>query len=342
MAMTPVPLFSIQGNPSINISQDEWRSLLGKIEAELHSSQVYQGAMATLQKLLGASGEPIKILFKAVGREAISLAFQQFVQPEKLTETDNVLPSVETATSDSSSIKIAVPTSSTHITEEKEAPKLTVNSPEKLEIKPSSAEIMKWFKPNKKPNPAELAQQIAVEQRIKIICKIGQELKQAREDRGLSLCQLNIYTHVPIHHMEAIENCRLELLPEDTLVRGFIRAMGNAVGLNGTNLAATLPATDTVQSILPSWYNSPKSSAKLGMDIRPVHLYIGYTALVAGAVGGLTLTSQQANTGRTLNPYMINSPSSSVCKSSQKPDVCVKPGLNSSSFGTDIAPPETF
>jgi hypothetical protein len=97
-----------------------------------------------------------------------------------------------------------------------------------------------------------------------------------------------------------------------------------------------------MQSILPSWYNSIKSPGGLVMDIRPIHLYVGYTALVAGAVGGLSLISQQAKTDRDVNPNILTSPSLSVFKSSQMSEVNVKPGLNSGSVGSDIAPPEIF
>lgn len=53
--------------------------------------------------------------------------------------------------------------------------------------------------------------------------------------------------------MEAIENGNWELLPEDVFVRGFIRLMGNALGFNGTALAASLPAPEPTKSVLPSW-----------------------------------------------------------------------------------------
>ncbi len=68
---------SVPGQPNIEISQDELRSLLGEIETELHNSKVYRRAVATVQKLLGSSSEQANLLFKAVGREAIGVAFRQ-------------------------------------------------------------------------------------------------------------------------------------------------------------------------------------------------------------------------------------------------------------------------
>ncbi|GAX34114.1 helix-turn-helix domain-containing protein [Nodularia sp. NIES-3585] len=338
MNMTPVYLFTIAGNPSIKISQDELRSLLGKIEDELHSSKVYLRAVATLQKLLGASGEQVNILLKAVGREAISLAFQQFAQPEKVTEANHFEPNTA---SDLPNIKVARQSTNADINKGDVSPKATVNSQKNLEINSPGAALINWLKPNKKSSPSELAQPTLAEQRREIMCRIGEQLKQSRESQGISLCQLNIYTHIPIYRMEAIENSNFDLLPEDTLLRRFIRVMGNTLGLNGTTLAASLPATDALP-IIPSWYNTPKSSGGLGVDIRPIHLYVGYTALVAGAVGGLSLTTQQTKTGRVMNPDIVNSPSSSVSPLSQKAELNVKPGLKSNGVGSDIAPPETF
>ncbi len=186
MTMTPVYLFTIPGNPSIKISQDELRSLLGEIEAELHSSKVYLRAIATLQTLLGASGEPIKVLLKAVGREAISLAFQQFAQPEKVREANSVSSSVEAKTaSDSPSIKVAASTSTRQISEGDAAPKATVTSEKSTEINSPGAALMNWLKPNKKSYQAELAKQTLAAQRREIMSQIGEQLKQARQSQGL-------------------------------------------------------------------------------------------------------------------------------------------------------------
>ncbi|MDH6087698.1 helix-turn-helix domain-containing protein [Umezakia ovalisporum] len=343
MTMTPVYLFTIPGNPSVKISQDELRSLLGEIEAELHSSKVYLRAVAKLKKLLGPTGEQVKILLKAVGREAISLAFQQFAQPEKLRESIQVSPTVKPETvSDSSTSKPELQTTNTDSRKSNLLAESTIKLKKCSETNSSGSTLNNGLNLYKKSNPTQLTKQAAAEQRQEIMCRIGQQLKQAREFQGLSLQQMNIYTHVPIHYMEAIENSKFDVLPEDTLVRGFIGAMGNALGLNGKNLAASLPPGDVMQSILPSWYNSIKSPGGLVMDIRPIHLYVGYTALVSGAVGGLSLISQQAKTDRDVNPNILTSPSLSVFKSSQMSEVNVKPGLNSGSVGSDIAPPEIF
>ncbi|MGI8501757.1 MAG: helix-turn-helix domain-containing protein [Hassallia sp.] len=390
MTNTPVYLLTIPGNSSIQISQDDLRSLLGQIETKLHRSKVYRNALATLQNLLGSSSEEAKVLFKAISREAIALSFQQFTtQQPKVTENQQKLtatPSTETENGDlsqylntvklntnnpetntneenlhSQSVPLAEPThqkvshnqvmasTTDHsVKKDKAIPGTSAPQTARFSQRGSANAIAKtpthWLKRTKKPSKAEIAKQLAAEQRIETLQKIGQQLRQARFAQGLSLSQLNVYTHVPIHHMEALENGNVESLPEDVYLRGFIRVMGNALGLNGTTLIAALPVPEIAKAILPISSKLKNSSPGLGLDIRPVHLYVGYTALVAGAVGGLSLMSQQANADRAVIPDEVTP--SSASKSSQRMEPTTTPGLRSSSsgvsVGSDIAPPEAL
>ncbi len=370
MTTTPVYLLTIAGNSSIEISQDELRSLLGQIETKLHRSKVYRDALATLQNLLGASSEQAKVLFKAISREAIALSFQQFATQEpKVTDnqqinTADVSPSTEIENGDLSqclsTVKLNTKNPETNEENLRSHNQVADNSVKAKEDKtiPSGAARF-WQKGTRdaiakkpthslkrtlKPSKAEIAKQLAAEQRIETLQKIGQQLQKARFAQGLSLMQLNAYTHVPIHHMEAIENGNVELLPEDVYLRGFIRVMGNALGLNGTTLIAALPVPEIAKAILPISSRVKNSSPGLGLDIRPVHLYVGYTALVAGAVGGLSFMSQQANTDRALIPDEVTP--SAASQSSQRREPTTTPGLRSSSsgvsVGSDIAPPEAL
>ncbi|MCC5635428.1 helix-turn-helix domain-containing protein [Nostoc sp. CHAB 5844] len=345
MTMTPAYLFKIPGNPAIEISQDELRSLLGEIESELHRSKVYRQAVAALQKLLGSS-EEAKTLFKAVGREAIGLAFQQFAHHAKVID-NNQQTNTESENSDiANSItnnNINPQTTSTSLATE-DVTNTSINNAENSEHKPLPT-LMNWLKPNQKIAKAELAKQNLAQQRVEIMRQIGQQLRQAREAKGFCFRDLSLFTHLPIHQMEAVENGDLNSLPEDILVRGFIRVMGNALGLNGTILANSLPATHTEPSVLPSWSQPKHNSKKLGLEIRPMHLYVGYTALVAGTVGGLSLISQPGKIDTTVNPEVTPS-STSISQSTQNSEIITKPGIKSSatgiSVGSDIAPPEAL
>ncbi|WP_366914321.1 helix-turn-helix domain-containing protein [Mastigocoleus sp. MO_188.B34] len=400
--MTSVYTLTLSGNSTIEISQDELRSILGDIETELHRSKVYRCALTNTQKLLGSSAEQAKVLFKAVGREAIGLAFRQFIQQHQKViavkqETSNEISNSEIPSNEMSSHEISdnkissneissnqissnqissiepatnsqnadttsepvasesqTPTDlSNYLTSARPQPTLTAKSKNADKVKKSryanaaknsSNPLMNLLNSNKKASLAQLEQQM-LQHRKKILLEIGQQLKEARELRHLSLEQLNTYTHVPVHKMEAVENGQWELLPEDVFVRGFIRVMGNALGMNGTALAASIPLADPkTQSVLPSWYEDPNSSTDWTLQIRPIHLYVGYTAFVAGAIGGLHFVSQQAEA----NKLLINSNpnTSSISQKQQDKEPITKPGLQSNVsgivVGSDIAPPEAM
>lgn len=369
--MTAVYSLSTPGKSAIEISQDELRSILGEIEAELHRSKVYRRALATVKKMFGESSEQASQLFKAVGREAIGLAFHQFakqqqqieeVQPgaasspnfvnseEKVELEENINHSAPHDVEPNGDLSECLTSAKFHSKAEHETDAVVdnANSPS-VEVKNAvkSNLLLPWLNKNKnkKPSKAELARLAAAEQRAQTLNDIGQQLRQARELKGMSLTQLNIYTHVPVHQMEAIENGKWENLPEEVYVRGFIRVMGNALGLNGTNLVGSLPAPEPAKTIAPVWYKEQKSSgARIGFDIKPMHLYVGYTALVAGAVGGLSLMSQQAEAKRLL-PDTNTSSTSSFTKTPQEKETNTKPGLQSNgkvSVGAGIAAPEAL
>ena len=152
-----------------------------------------------------------------------------------------------------------------------------------------------------------------------------------------------MYTHIPVRQMEAVEKGDMESLPAEVYVRGFIRVMGNALGFNGTALAASLPSSEKQESLVPSLFQSENKTPQLGLDISPMHLYVGYTALVAGAVGGLSLVSQQT-AEKPVNTD--EAPASQVSESFKQQETSAKPGIKSSNagitIGSDIAPPEAL
>jgi cytoskeleton protein RodZ len=126
--------------------------------------------------------------------------------------------------------------------------------------------------------------------REEALLQLGQKIKQTREAKGLTLEQLHRQTYVPLHHIKALELGQLEKLPEDVFIRGFVRQLGNALGMNGVALAAVLPSPESGQQAVPNWRQ--KATLKAGLQLSPVHLYVGYAALMAGAVGGLTWITQ--------------------------------------------------
>lgn len=350
--MTSMYSLSVPGQSAIEISQDELRSLLSQIETELHNSKVYRRAIATVQKLLGPSSDRAELLFKAIGREAIGVAFRQLslhsqavanTVPEVSEEIEIEITS-EPPSSDLSKCLTTVPTSTATDTALQESAKETaISTTANPQDSSKKSNPLKWLKSGK-PSKAEIAKQAKVEQRLEKFREIGQQLKQGREARGLCMKDLQMYTHIPVRQMEAVEKGDMESLPADVYVRGFIRVMGNALGFNGTAIAASLPSPETKESLVPSLFQSDKKTPKFGLDVSPMHLYVGYTALVAGAVGGLSLV-QQTNAQKAVDNNQVT-PASEVSESSKHQEISVKPGIKSTNagitIGSDIAPPEAL
>jgi cytoskeleton protein RodZ len=52
---------------------------------------------------------------------------------------------------------------------------------------------------------------------------VGEQLKKARLDRGLTLLEASHQTRIRAHYLEALENDRRDLLPSSVQGRGFLR-----------------------------------------------------------------------------------------------------------------------
>lgn len=363
MTMTSIYSLSIPGNSTIEFSKDELRSLLRETEVELHRSQAYRRALGNLQNLLGESSEQAKVLFKIVSREAISLVVRQFVlYSQKMQDchaevernndvTDNNSDNNQELNGSLTSVNIdsQVSTENLRVQDSPVEPQSNNDSPQGInsqDVKPKTKfNLFKW---NNQKISAAQAKEIAAQKRLESLNQIGQQLRQARESQGLSLSQLSVYTHIPMYHMESIEKGYLKSLPDDVFVRGFIRVMGNTLGLDGDTLSQSLPNNQRNDLILPPTYQPQQSlpSRQLRLELSPMHLYVGYTALVAGAVGGLSLMSGQSTTENKVFSDTVTPSTQSFADSFRHREANAKPGIQSNnggvSVGIDIAPPEAL
>ncbi|MGF1499128.1 MAG: RodZ domain-containing protein [Elainellaceae cyanobacterium] len=114
------------------------------------------------------------------------------------------------------------------------------------------------------------------------LAQIGDYLRQVREERLVSIEQISAHTMIQARLLRAIEEGDLSQLPEPVYIQGFIRRYAEALGLDGAELAHAFPATHDIHAIQPSW----KSSA--AAQLRPLHLYAAYVALIVAAVSGLS------------------------------------------------------
>lgn len=378
MELKPLACLGVNGNTAIEISQETLRSVLGQIESELLNSEVYSRALASLRTMLGEAASGAEILIKAVSREAIRLTYKGFARPNKTAARTSEASSVGTPSSPFPEVKPAQVNPTSHPTSLQARPTpppppllpisilyqhltkqdwstSTLPKPELLPSpverdnsehrdRPSSPPPELPPPPPKKPKRLTKAQKeaLAIQEREERLRQVGQELRKARQVRSLSLQQLHSQTLVPLHHLDALENGHLDRLPEDVYIRGFIRRLGNALGLDGQAMVASVPVPSSTQT--PSWSMPEVESG--GVNLRPVHLYLGYTALMAGAVGGVAWLSQQSMPGANAVPSKSLSPAPSVKPAKKHSTPTPKPGLKSSiggiMVGSDIAPPEAI
>lgn len=284
MTLTPAAYPSVT---NINFTLTSPRALLEQIESELYSSEIYQRAVNSLQTLLGEAAEGTQILIQAVAREAIALTLKYFKnerEQKALVQTSHPECIINLA------FNREIPTNTLENNSE--------DTSKTGEPAISSQNLLSQQKPEKncqskksKKKEKETAQ-AAEQMRQERIRQIGKELRLARQARNLSIEQLHRQTLISIAHIEALETGNLERLPEDVYIRGFIRRIADALGLEGATLVATIPAPDPVKSVVPSWgMHKYEQETKFYLDTG--HLYLGYAALVVGAVGGLSLLSGQ-------------------------------------------------
>ena len=69
---------------------------------------------------------------------------------------------------------------------------------------------------------------------------LGERLRVAREEKGLSLDEVASQTRIPIRHLQHIEREEWDALPAVTYCVGFVRAYANAIGLDGAEYGREL------------------------------------------------------------------------------------------------------
>lgn len=69
---------------------------------------------------------------------------------------------------------------------------------------------------------------------------VGERLRAAREEKGLSLEDVAAQTRIPRRHLESIENAEWDSLPAPTYTIGFAKSYASTVGLDRTEIGDQL------------------------------------------------------------------------------------------------------
>ncbi|MDX2096354.1 MAG: DUF4115 domain-containing protein [Leptolyngbyaceae cyanobacterium bins.59] len=135
--------------------------------------------------------------------------------------------------------------------------------------------------PKVRPRKRKQTLQLQNQQALRL-SEIGQFLRETRESENVSLEQISIQTKIQQRLLRAIEQGRLEQLPEPVYIQGFIKLYAEALGMDGTQLALTFPVEGAIKAPQVSWRGLPAA------QLRPLHLYLLYILLIMGAVNGLS------------------------------------------------------
>ena len=137
---------------------------------------------------------------------------------------------------------------------------------------------------------------------------VGERLRLAREEKGLSLDEVARQTRIPIRHLQHIEQEEWDALPAITYTVGFVRSYANAVGLDGPAIGADLrerlggvsrggnPATAFYEPADPA--RVPPRSLAIVAALLAVLLIGGYLTWRHYALGG----NQPAEAATTESP----------------------------------------
>ena len=96
--------------------------------------------------------------------------------------------------------------------------------------------------------------------------EIGQTLKEAREQKGLTLDDLQQTTKIQKRYLIAIESENFDALPGNFYVRAFISQYAKAVGLNDAELLAQLDEETNIQIENPVEKEAPTRPEAMRME----------------------------------------------------------------------------
>jgi cytoskeletal protein RodZ len=122
-------------------------------------------------------------------------------------------------------------------------------------------------------------------EKIAKLQEIGSNLRQLRQDNALSIEEIAERTRIQPRLIRALEEGQFDILPEPVYIQGIIKKYGESLGVNGLELAKSMPASQ--MQIVPTGKKS--WTGGLGTpQIRPIHLYGVYVLLILGSISALS------------------------------------------------------
>ncbi|GAX36082.1 helix-turn-helix domain-containing protein [Nodularia sp. NIES-3585] len=137
---------------------------------------------------------------------------------------------------------------------------------------------MKWLKSKEK----EQTKLSLKQQQSEKLAELGARLWASRQERAASLEEMVVLTKIPRRLLQAIEEGKLDDLPEPVYIQGLIRQFAEALGFNGVEFASNFPLGSQPVSLPPT---EKIQSISL---LRPLHLYLLYIFVIVCSVSSLS------------------------------------------------------
>lgn len=278
------------------ISQEDWRNILNQIESDLEKSEIYQQVLTAIQSVLSIS---------------------PLVEQVSAQKTDVLLKAVA-----------------------REAIRLSVQKLTNQKIKISSGQNSSNSAPQIEENKAQNHQKnTSSKQSLSIslpewehrLRNIGKQIKQARLAKCLTSRQLHNLSFVLPNYIHCWETGQVELLPKDYLaVKEMVIKLSKALDLDTQAILTYLHSPSAQNQVKQKPKSSGQNIVNKDDNLKPIHLYIGSAAVMAGAFSGLISASQQQAT----LPEVVDHNSGVSISESSKSYTKIEANY------TDISPPE--
>lgn len=127
------------------------------------------------------------------------------------------------------------------------------------------------------------------QERADKLAELGSKLHDLRVEKCLSIDEVAAHTMIRRKQLEAIEEGRLDRLPEPVYIRGFIFRFANALGMDGYALAQEFPLDQERRQ-----HKFYLGDLLVIFKLRPLHLYLVYVLLILFSVKGLSQQLSQS------------------------------------------------
>lgn len=169
--------------------------------------------------------------------------------------------------------------------------------------------------------------------------EFGQQLRQQREQKGLSIGEVSERLKLPARQIEALETGHYELLPEPVFIRGFLRSYGRFLDIDETKLdqyLAHFAPPAVVKKVNSTGVNYANSEVK-----KPFPTWI-FGVLAACAIGYGIYAWQSKSQSENAKQEQVSSVAASEVAAVSAPNlgngnVLVKPMAASESAASQVA-----